>query len=71
VSLDTVAFASGTPSGSKVNHVLLKEGKAGWFREYAPKDRESEPPEVEAKETKRDCEATRIRLSCGNAGDRL
>jgi micrococcal nuclease len=41
------------PDGRSMNHELVRDGWAWWYREYAPKDRELERLESEAKSANR------------------
>ena len=40
------------PDGKKLNREIVKAGFAWWFRKYAPKDRELEALESEARAAK-------------------
>lgn len=41
------------PNGRNLNHEIVKAGLAWWFRKYAPKNKELEALETEAREAKR------------------
>ena len=41
------------PDGTNVNHELVKEGWCWWYRKYAPRDRELEKLEKEARDARK------------------